>query len=305
MTPHFSTLPHFRPLPTLAAALATAATLATLPALAAGEDPLKSEAVTVIKATKACFADIVEVSGTIYPRDETSVRPERMGLKVAEILVEPGDTVSAGQTIARLNLPEGGIANVTAPVGGVISASSAVIGAMASGKGEALFTIIARGEYDLIGLVPSEDLGKLQVNQPSSITVIGTGMVDGNVRRMAPTVEPNSQLGQVFIGITRNNTGRKLLVNASGRALIKTGQSCGVAVPLTAVQYSSAGTVVQVVRRERIETKRVETGLISGGAIEIREGINDGDDVVARAGALLREGDPVRPMQEKVSQSGK
>jgi len=276
--PHFSTLHLFRARSAvLAAALATAATLAAFPARAAGEDPLKSEAVTVIKATKACFADIVEVSGT----------------------------VSAGQTIARLNLPEGGIANVTAPVSGVISASTAVIGAMASGKGEALFTIIARGEYDLIGLVPSEDLGKLQVNQPSSITVIGTGMVDGNVRRVAPTVEPNSQLGQVFIGITRNNTGRKLLVNASGRALIKTGQSCGVAVPLTAVQYSSAGTVVQVVRRERIETKRVETGLISGGAIEIREGLNDGDDVVARAGALLREGDPVRPMQEKVSQSGK
>ena len=37
---------------------------------------------------------------------------------------------------------------------------------------------------------------------------------------------------QVFIGITRNNTGRKLLVNASGRALIKTGQSCGVAVSM-------------------------------------------------------------------------
>ena len=30
--------------------------------------------------------------------------------------------------------------------------------------------------------------------------------------------------------------------------------------------------------------------------IEIRDGINEGDDVVARAGALLREGDPVRPI---------
>ena len=97
--PYFSTFRPFRARSAvLAAALATAAPLTDLPARAAGEDPLKSEAVTVIKATKACFADIVEVSGTIYPRDENSVRPERMGLKVAEILVEPGDTVSAGQT---------------------------------------------------------------------------------------------------------------------------------------------------------------------------------------------------------------
>ena len=66
-------------------------------------------------------------------------------------------------------------------------------------------------------------------------------------------------------------------------------------MPLTAVLYGSAGTVVQVVRRARIETKRVEVGLMSGGQIEIRDGLAEGDIVVARAGALLREGDPVRP----------
>ena len=67
-------------------------------------------------------------------------------------------------------------------------------------------------------------------------------------------------------------------------------------MPLTSVQYSSAGTVVQVIRRNRVETKRVEVGLMSGGNIEVRDGLNEGDIVVARAGALLREGDPVRPV---------
>jgi len=301
--PHLSTLPLSRALLILAAAAFLA--LSAPPARAADSDPLKTEAVTVIKAAKACFADIVEVSGTIYPRDESSVRPERLGSKVAEILAEPSESVTAGQTLARITLPDGNLANVTAPVTGIVSSSTAVIGALASAKGEALFSIIARSEFDLIGLVPTEDIAKLQVNQPSSIAVIGTGNVDGKVRKIAPTVEPNSQLGQVFIAITANNTGRRLFVNASGRALIKTGQSCNVAVPLTAVQYGSAGTVVQVVRRQRIETHRVETGLISGGMIEIREGLNEGDDIVARAGALLREGDPVRPVQEKVTANGR
>ena len=58
--------------------------------------------------------------------------------------------------------------------------------------------------------------------------------------------------------------------------------------------YGPAGTVVQVVRRSRIETRRVEVGLMFGGQVEIRDGLNEGDIVVARAGALLREGDPVR-----------
>jgi HlyD family secretion protein len=285
------------------AALAAASLfcLAVQPAFAADEaDAPKGQSVSVLKAAKFCFNNIVEVSGIILPREETAVRPERPGLKVAEVLVDAGETVTAGQTLARLTPPEGGNINMQAPVAGVVSASTATIGALASGRGEALFSIIARSEYDLVGMVPTEDIGKVAANQPATIKIIGAGSLDGKVRRVAPTVEPNSQLGQAFISITTN---RRLAVNAAGRAEIKTGQSCGVAVPLTAVLYGTAGTVVQVVKRARIETRRVEIGLMSGGQIEIREGINEGDDVVARAGALLREGDPVRPVA--VTASGK
>ncbi len=265
------------------------------PALAADDaDAPKGATVTVLKAAKSCFSDIVEVKGIVIAREETAVRPVRPGLKVTEILAEPGDNVTAGQTLARLALPEGGVVTVQAPVAGVILNSTAVIGALASGKGEALFSIIARGEFDLVGLVPTGDLAKLAVNQPAQIKVIGAGEVEGKVRRIAPTVEPNSQLGQVIIAVTSN---RRLLVNSSGRALITTGKSCdNVAVPLAAVLYGTAGTVVQVVKRQRVETKQVVVGLMSGGQVEIRKGLSEGDVVVARAGALLREGDPVRPV---------
>jgi HlyD family secretion protein len=282
-----------RKLPTLLAA-GLLCVAAMSPSLADDADSApKGAAVTVLKATKACFDAIVEASGIVIPREETAVRPDRPGLKVAEILADAGDTVTAGQTLARLTLPEGGTAVVQAPVAGLIASSSAVIGAVASGKGEALFSIIARSEFDLVGLVPVRDIGKLKVDQAARIKIVGAGEVDGRVRRIASTVEPNVQLGQVTISLTSNE---RLLVNSSGRALIKTGQSCGVSVPLTAVLYGTAGTVVQVVRRARIETKRVEVGLMSGGEIEIRDGLAEGDIVVARAGALLREGDPVRPV---------
>ncbi len=262
---------------------------------AAGEDDAarKGAAVSVLKATKSCFDAIVEVSGIVRPREETFVRPDRQGLKVADILADAGDNVTAGQTLARLALPEGGVAQVQAPVAGLISASTAAIGAVASAKGEPLFTIIPRSEFDLIGLVPTRDLPKLKVAQTAKIRIVGAALLDGKVTRVAPTVEPNSQLGQVTIAVT---TSQRLLVNSSGRAMIKTGQSCGIAVPLTAVLYGSAGTIVQVVKRDRIETRQVEVGLMSGGQVEIREGLAEGDVVVARAGALLREGDPVRPV---------
>jgi len=278
-------------------ALAGLVCLASQQAIAADEERApKGAAVTVLTAAKYCFPDIVEVSGVLMPREETAVRPDRPGLKVAEILVDPGETVTAGQALARLNLPEGGSIQIQAPVAGLVSASTAVVGALASPRGEALFSIIARSEFDLAGVVSTRDIVKLAPNQPAQVKVIGAGEVEGSVRRVATTIEPNSQLGRVLVGITAN---RRLLVNAGGRAVIKAGQSCGVSVPLTAVLYSPAGTVVQVVRRDRVETRRVETGLTSGGQIEIRDGVSEGDVVVARAGALLREGDPVRPVALK------
>ncbi|MGH8598871.1 MAG: efflux transporter periplasmic adaptor subunit, partial [Gammaproteobacteria bacterium] len=52
----------------------------------------------------------------------------------------------------------------------------------------------------------------------------------------------------------------------------------------------------QVVRDERIESRIVTTGLQSEGNVEIRQGIVEGDMVVARAGAFLRDGDRVKPV---------
>lgn len=288
----------------LAPALAAALLALAAQASRAADEEAKGPAISVLKATKACFSNIVEVNGTILARDEpqtasqaptqAQVRPDRPGLKVAEIMVDPGDTVTAGQVLARLSV-DGGLQNVTAPYSGLVISSSAIVGAVASARGEALFTILTRYDYDLISLVPVADLTKLQVGQQAAIRLIGIPSdIDAKVRRIAPTTEPNVQLGQAFIGITTN---RRLPINAAGRALIKVGQSCNVSVPLSAVQYGPAGTVVDVVRRSRIETKRVEVGLTSGGQVEIRDGLNEGEDVVARAGALLREGDVVRPVQ--------
>ena len=109
---------------------------------------------TVITAAKSCFPNVVEAFGIIVSREETMVRSDRAGVKVAEILTDPGETVAAGQNLARLVLPEGGTILVSAPVAGLVLSSTAVIGAVASPRGEALFTIIARGEFDLVAMVP-------------------------------------------------------------------------------------------------------------------------------------------------------
>jgi len=169
------------------AALAGLLVVSPYPA-AADDDAPKGPAVTVLKVAKSCFSDIVEATGTIIAREETSVRPERPGLKVTDVLAEAGDTTTAGQVLARLALPEGGTLQVTAPVAGVIANSTAQIGNFASAKGEALFTIVARSEYDLVGLVATTDVRKLAVNQQASVWIAGADDIGGKVRRIGATV---------------------------------------------------------------------------------------------------------------------
>ncbi len=48
---------------------------------------------------------------------------------------------------------------------------------------------------------------------------------------------------------------------------------------------------------DKVALRTVETGLTSGGLIEIRKGLSEGDRVIARAGTFLKDGDAVRAVE--------
>jgi HlyD family secretion protein len=257
-------------------------------------------AVTVVPAKRACFVETIHVTGVLVPRTEILVRPDRQGLKVSEILVQQGDTVAAGQTLARLAPPEGDKTtdrvSVQAPEAGVVNSVSAVIGATASVAAQPLFAIVKHGELDLLAEASTSALSRLAPNQDAKVEVIGVGELNGKVRRSSATINPQTQLGQVYVDVANDS---RLRVGAFGRATIDVGRSCGATIPLSAVLYGSDGTVVQVVREGRVETRAVTVGLIDKGRAEISDGLSEGDVVVARAGAFLRDGDRVRPVSAK------
>jgi HlyD family secretion protein len=269
---------------------------------AAERDGASSDmAVTVVAAKNMCFADTLQMSGVLVPRNEVLVRPEREGLQVSQVLVEPGDTIVSGQVLARLTPPDGqegggggggssGVA-VRAPAAGVVTSSAAVVGTMASARAEPLFRIAGRGEMELLADTPVKTLSSLAVDQPAKVEIVGIGELAGKVRLFSTTINPTTQLGQVRIFLGSDS---RLRVGAFGRATIQIGRRCGPAVPLSAVLYGPAGAVVQVARDGRIETRRVVVGLLAQGQAEIREGIADGEMVVTRAGAFVRDGDRVR-----------
>ena len=282
-----------------AAASGLAGVLLAGPVMGQKPEPYAGAAVTVVKAAKSCFSDTIAISGVVVPREEILVRPEREGYLVSAVLVEPGDIVSGGQVLARLRppgAPSGTAATaVQAPAAGVILKANATVGtlAAASPKADPLFNIIARGEFELAAEMSTKHLPRLSPGQSAKVTLVGVGELPGQVRAVASTINAMSQLAQVRIFL---GTHRSLRVGAFGRAIIVAGQSCGVAIPLSAVLYGAEGAVVAVVRDKRVETRQVSVGLLSEGEAEIREGLTEGEMVVARAGAFVREGDRVRPV---------
>lgn len=266
------------------------------PLWAADPDTSLAPAVTVVQAKRDCFAETLDVTGVVVPRHTILVRPTREGLVIGQVLVQPGDTVISGQVLARLKQPDSSTPDVavTAPDGGVIFSMSAVKGAIASASGEPLFNIAQNSEMELVTETPVNTMSRLAVDQPVKVKVIGIDdELSGKVRFVANAINRTTQLGDVHLLL---NGDQRLRVGAFGRGKIEIGQRCRPAIPLSAVIYAQAGAVVQVVRDGHVETRVASVGLVKGDDVEVRDGIVEGEVVVARAGAFVRDGDRVRPV---------
>ena len=59
-----------------------------------------------------------------------------------------------------------------------------------------------------------------------------------------------------------------------------------------------------MVRDGVIEERKVTPGIVDGDEIEIRDGLAEGETVVAKAAAFLRPGDRVRPTPAMTTAAG-
>ena len=77
--------------------------LVATPVRAAGPVEARAPSVTVVAAATGSIAETAVLTGTLVPREEVVVSPQSDGLAIVEILAEEGDTVAAGQVLARLS----------------------------------------------------------------------------------------------------------------------------------------------------------------------------------------------------------
>jgi multidrug efflux pump subunit AcrA (membrane-fusion protein) len=254
--------------------------------------------VIVAKSTNACFSDLVRVTGFIVPRREAVVGVDQEGSKVSDVLVREGEMVTDNQELARLTPPPaqpGGAGarsaptSLRAPAAGLVTEVKTIVGAPASPQAGPMFRISVKNEIELDAEVPAVHVMKLNPGATVRISRDDAPDIVGRVRLVSPQIDRTAQLGHIRISLTNNPSFK---VGMFARASIDAKRSCGVAVPRTAIDHLT----VQVVKGNTVETRRVRVGLVSDTSMEILEGLDVGEIVVADAGSSLHDGDQIKTM---------
>ena len=192
---------------------------------------------------------------------------------------------------------------VKSPVAGIVAARTAKIGAIASGGASPLFTVIRDGEIELKADVSEDGILKLAPGQKATVALAGgAAKLTGTIRLVEPTLDPQSRLGHVYI---RFDEPGKARAGMFASAEITVAEKQGIVLPLSAITTADGKTVARKVENGVVELVPVETGIQDGQVIEIVSGLAAGDEVVAKAGAYVRDGDRINPVHAEQASATK
>lgn len=197
---------------------------------------------------------------------------------------------------ARLRSEEVRLGNtrVVAPDDGIISTRPATIGAVVQ-PGAELFRLIRDGRLEWRAEVNGADLPSVHPGQAVRLDGPDGGSIAGKVRIVAPTIDPRSRLGIVYVDLPRPQGAR---AGMFARGEIELGASMASTVPQSAlVVRDGFSYVFRVGDDSRVVQQKVETGRRLGSEVEVLAGLDGDTTIVASGVGFLVDGDHVRVVE--------
>ena len=180
---------------------------------------------------------------------------------------------------------------VLAPDSGVISARSATVGAVLP-AGQELFRMIRQGRLEWRAEVTAGDMASLKPGMPVVVTPANGAGLKGTVRMVAPTVDPQTRNGIVYVDLPATGTAR---AGMFARGEFEIGSGSGLTLPQSAVLLRDGFSyVLRVGPDSKVTQTKVSVGRRVGDRIEITAGLDAAARVVAAGGGFLGDGDTVR-----------
>ena len=183
---------------------------------------------------------------------------------------------------------------VLAPDSGVISSRSATVGAVLP-AGQELFRMIRQGRLEWRAEVAASDMASLKPGLPVLVTPANGAGLKGTVRMVAPTVDPQTRNGIVFVDLPVSGTAR---AGMFARGDFEIGSGSGLTLPQSAVLLRDGFSyVLRVGADSKVTQAKVSVGRRVGDRIEITAGLDAAARVVAAGGGFLGDGDTVRVVE--------
>lgn len=181
---------------------------------------------------------------------------------------------------------------VLAPDDGVISARTAMLGAVAA-PGMEMFRMVRQNRLDWRAELTPAQLVRLQVGATGELRLPDGSTVTGTVRQIAPVLDEKTRIGIAYVALDAGAANVRPGMYAAGTIVL--GDRAGLALPSSAIVVRDGRESVFVVDAEgRATETRIKVGRRRGNQIEVLEGIDGDDGVVASGAAFLNNGDRVR-----------
>ncbi len=188
--------------------------------------------------------------------------------------------------------------HVLAPDSGVVSARNATVGGVVE-AGQELFRMIRNNRLEWRAEVSAADLGKVRIGQSTTLTTPSGASVTGKVRMIAPTIDPQTRNTLVYVDLSNGSDAR---AGMFVKGEFELGNSAALTVPQQAVVvrdgFSYVFTIKQAREKEssalrRVVQLKVSTGRRDTDRLEIVDGLNADELIVAGGAGFLNDGDLV------------
>ena len=188
---------------------------------------------------------------------------------------------------------------VLAPDSGVISARTATVGAVV-GNGVELFRLIRKGRLEWRAEVTSQELARISAGTPVIVRPAGGGELQGRVRMIAPTVDPQTRAALVYVDLpVEAGAASTAKAGMFAQGDFELGQTTALTVPQRAlVVRDGFNYAFRLGPDNRVAQVRVQTGRLAGENVEIVSGLPADARIVVNGAGFLNDGDLVRVSDE-------
>jgi len=198
------------------------------------------------------------------------------------------EAARARQQAAALRLSK---TSVLAPDDGVISARSASVGSLTQ-PGQELFRLIRGGRLEWRAELPSADLVAVKAGALAALVNPNGETVKGTVRAVAPSVDPQTRNGLVYVDLP---VGSAVRAGMFARGEFELGRSQALTLPQSAVvRREGFAYVFRLEAGDRVAQTKVALGRQQGERIEVVSGLAAGEQVVESGVGFLADGDLVK-----------